>query len=230
MHYQVENSRSLGYYAMWAADDVDASECHRAALMAKAFSSDAVAKVGETSQKFQVHGGVGVTWEHPIGLYYKRCLSMQSAFGDAREHSKDLASVILGEDPTGPLSAICGPAIPISPELEIWQVGLVQVLRIGAQARNAMNTAVRAAIGSSIAGADAGNPKIGATVITGSGTQLLRGGGPSAMAAGGPRPKPTDDEIRVTASLHQLRPRRVRPSRSSAQPMALRSVAVSSCS
>jgi acyl-CoA dehydrogenase len=93
MHYQVENSRSLAYYAMWAADDVDASECNRAATMAKAFASNAIAKVGETA--IQVHGGIGVTWEHHIGLYYKRCLSMQSAFGDSRDHFENLASVIL---------------------------------------------------------------------------------------------------------------------------------------
>jgi alkylation response protein AidB-like acyl-CoA dehydrogenase len=96
MYYHVENSRSLAYYAMWAADDVDPSECHRAALMAKAFASDAVARVGETA--IQVHGGIGVTWDHDIGLYYKRCLSLQSAFGDAREHFENLASVILQND------------------------------------------------------------------------------------------------------------------------------------
>jgi alkylation response protein AidB-like acyl-CoA dehydrogenase len=92
----VENSRSLAYYGLWAADDVDGSECHRAALMTKAFASDAVAKVGETA--IQVHGGIGVTWDHPIGLYYKRCLSMQSAFGDSPQHFEDLASIILRED------------------------------------------------------------------------------------------------------------------------------------
>jgi alkylation response protein AidB-like acyl-CoA dehydrogenase len=96
MHCQIENSRSLAYYALWAADDVDQSECHRAAMMAKGFTSGALAKVGETA--IQVHGGIGVTWEHPIGLYYKRCLSMQSAFGDSRDQFGKLASIILQDE------------------------------------------------------------------------------------------------------------------------------------
>lgn len=99
MYYQVQNSRSLAHYAMWSADDIDPSECHRAATMAKAFASGAVTKVGETA--IQVHGGIGVTWEHPIGLHYKRCLSMQSAFGDSREHFENLASIILRDEAGG---------------------------------------------------------------------------------------------------------------------------------
>jgi alkylation response protein AidB-like acyl-CoA dehydrogenase len=61
--------------------------------MAKAYASDALLEVGERA--IQVHGGVGVTWEHDIGLYYKRCLAAQSAYGDSAYHYERLASMVL---------------------------------------------------------------------------------------------------------------------------------------
>ncbi len=89
---QLEMSRTVGYYAMWAADDGDAGEAHRAAVMAKAFASDALPSA--CSHAVQAHGGTGVTWEYDLHLFYKRCLSMQSAYGAAAEHYEDVASII----------------------------------------------------------------------------------------------------------------------------------------
>ena len=71
---RVELGRAAGYYACWAADDADPAEAHRAAVMAKAFASDAYAQLGGTA--IQVFGGIGFTWEHDIHLYYKRLLSL----------------------------------------------------------------------------------------------------------------------------------------------------------
>jgi alkylation response protein AidB-like acyl-CoA dehydrogenase len=93
MHSEVENARSLVHSALWAADDVDELELHRAATMAKAYASDAVARVGERA--IQVHGGIGVTWDHDVGLFYKRGLWAQSAYGDARAHYEELARLLL---------------------------------------------------------------------------------------------------------------------------------------
>jgi len=90
---QIELSRTLGYYAMWAIDDSDAAEGHRAAVMAKAFASDALPAA--CSDAVQAHGGIGVTWEYDLHLYYKRCLSMQTALGGAAEHYEQIASIIL---------------------------------------------------------------------------------------------------------------------------------------
>jgi alkylation response protein AidB-like acyl-CoA dehydrogenase len=92
---QIEMSRTAAYYAMWACDDGDAVEAHRAAVMAKAFASDALPAA--CAATVQAHGGIGVTWEYDLHLYYKRCLSMQSAFGGAAEHYEDVASIITGE-------------------------------------------------------------------------------------------------------------------------------------
>jgi alkylation response protein AidB-like acyl-CoA dehydrogenase len=94
MHREVENARALTQSALWAADEDDPVERHRAASMAKAYTSEAVARVGERA--IQVHGGIGVTWEHDVGLYYKRALWAQAAYGDAREHYDELAGLLLG--------------------------------------------------------------------------------------------------------------------------------------
>ena len=69
-----ELGRAAGYYACWAADDAEPAEAHRAAVMAKAFASDAYAQLGGSA--IQVFGGIGFTWEHDIHLYYKRLLSL----------------------------------------------------------------------------------------------------------------------------------------------------------
>jgi alkylation response protein AidB-like acyl-CoA dehydrogenase len=94
---QIEMSRTVGYYAMWAAGDGDAAEAHRAAVMAKAFASDALPSA--CTDTVQAHGGIGVTWEYDLHLFYKRCLSMQTALGGAAEHYGEIASIILEEGP-----------------------------------------------------------------------------------------------------------------------------------
>jgi acyl-CoA dehydrogenase len=93
MFRNVEMSRVLGYYSLWAADRAEEIECHRAAVTAKGFASEALAKVG--ADAIQVHGGIGFTWEHDIHLYYKRCLSMRQTLGGSIEHFAELASMII---------------------------------------------------------------------------------------------------------------------------------------
>jgi alkylation response protein AidB-like acyl-CoA dehydrogenase len=89
----LELGRAAGYYACWAADDADASEAHRAAVMAKAFASDAYAQLGGSA--IQVFGGIGFTWEHDIHLYYKRLLSLSANLGNTSEHLQELATIAI---------------------------------------------------------------------------------------------------------------------------------------
>ncbi len=89
----LELGRAAGYYACWASDDAEPSEAHRAAVMAKAFASDAYAQLGGTA--IQVFGGVGFTWEHDIHLYYKRLLSLSVSLGNASEHLAELARIAI---------------------------------------------------------------------------------------------------------------------------------------
>jgi alkylation response protein AidB-like acyl-CoA dehydrogenase len=94
MYHAVEVCRLFGYHGLWSAEGDDERECHRAAVMAKAISSEMLPGVGEKA--IQVHGGIGITWEHDIGLYYKRCLSMQYLYGGPNQHFDTVADLVLG--------------------------------------------------------------------------------------------------------------------------------------
>ncbi|MBI1848399.1 MAG: acyl-CoA/acyl-ACP dehydrogenase, partial [Candidatus Rokubacteria bacterium] len=68
MLVDVENAKSLTYYAAWAVDE-NVPEAALAASMAKAYTSDAYRKVAGAG--IQLHGGIGFTWEHDLHLYFK---------------------------------------------------------------------------------------------------------------------------------------------------------------
>ena len=93
MLQQLELGRAGAYYALWAADEADADERHRAAVMAKAFVSDEFAHIG--AEAIQVFAGVGFTWEYDIHFFYKRLLSLQQAYGGSGEYLEELARVVL---------------------------------------------------------------------------------------------------------------------------------------
>lgn len=80
MLVEIENARSLTYYAAWACEE-GLAEAPLAAAMAKAAASDMARKV--TSAGIQLHGGIGMTWEHDLHLYLKRAKAAEVAFGDA---------------------------------------------------------------------------------------------------------------------------------------------------
>jgi alkylation response protein AidB-like acyl-CoA dehydrogenase len=89
----VELARAAGYYACWTADAADAAERHRAATMALAFAADELYAVGASA--VQVHTGVGFTWEHDIGLFYKRLLTLQQTGGGTVDQLEELATIAL---------------------------------------------------------------------------------------------------------------------------------------
>ena len=89
----LELGRAGAYYALWAADQANGSEAHRAATMAKAFAGDAFFRIGANA--IQVFGGIGFTWEHDVHLFYKRLLTLQQAHGTGAEHLDELADLIL---------------------------------------------------------------------------------------------------------------------------------------
>jgi len=91
MLVDVENAKSLTYYAAWAMDE-NAPEAPLAASMAKAYASDAYRKVAGTG--IQLHGGIGFTWEHDLHLYFKRAKSSEFTFGDATYHRERVAQLI----------------------------------------------------------------------------------------------------------------------------------------
>jgi len=91
MLVDVENAKSLTYYAAWAVDE-NVPEAALAASMAKAYTSDAFRKVAGAG--IQLHGGIGFTWEHDLHLYFKRAKSSEFTFGDATYHRERVAQLI----------------------------------------------------------------------------------------------------------------------------------------
>jgi alkylation response protein AidB-like acyl-CoA dehydrogenase len=91
MLVEVENAKSLTYYAAWAVDQ-NLPEAPLAASMAKAYCSDAYRRVA--GHGIQLHGGIGFTWEHDMHLSYKRAKSSEFTFGDATYHRERVAQLI----------------------------------------------------------------------------------------------------------------------------------------
>jgi alkylation response protein AidB-like acyl-CoA dehydrogenase len=91
MLVDVENAKSLTYYAAWAVDE-NVPDAPLAASMAKAYCSDAFRKAAGTG--IQLHGGIGFTWEHDLHLYFKRAKSSEFTFGDATHHRERVAQLI----------------------------------------------------------------------------------------------------------------------------------------
>ena len=91
MLVDVENSKSITYYAAWAMDE-GVPEGPLAVSMAKAYVSDASRRVAAAG--IQLHGGIGFTWEHDLHLYFKRAKSSEFTFGDATYHRERVAQLI----------------------------------------------------------------------------------------------------------------------------------------
>ena len=87
----LENAKSLTYYAAWAMDQ-GLEEALLAVSMAKAAASDMYRKVAGTG--IQLHGGIGMTWEHDLQLYFKRAKASEVAFGDATWHRERVAQLM----------------------------------------------------------------------------------------------------------------------------------------
>ena len=87
---ELELARSAVMLAHGAIDDdaVDAAIA-RAASLAKAKLSEVAMLVGH--EAIQMHGGIGMTDEHDIGLFVKRARVAEITFGDAAHHRDRLA-------------------------------------------------------------------------------------------------------------------------------------------
>ena len=91
MLVDIENAKSLTYYAAWAVDEGD-PDAVTAVSMAKAAASDAGRRV--CAAGIQLHGGIGMTWEHDLHLYLKRAKADEIALGDASWHRERIARLM----------------------------------------------------------------------------------------------------------------------------------------
>ncbi len=90
MLWEVEEARSLVYYAGWVAD-AQPDSLPLAASMAKARASDAATSV--THEAIQTFGGIGFTWEHDVHFFLKRARVSAQLLGTPRQHRERVAAL-----------------------------------------------------------------------------------------------------------------------------------------
>ncbi|MET8339423.1 acyl-CoA dehydrogenase family protein, partial [Streptosporangium canum] len=80
---------AVPHIATDAADAAAAEAGELAAAVAKSWCSEVALRVAE--EAVQLHGGIGMTWEHPVHLYLKRAKSTEIALGTPGAHRDALA-------------------------------------------------------------------------------------------------------------------------------------------
>ena len=74
-------------------DDAIAEPSPTSAALARFSASEAFSKV--VAEAVQMHGGIAITWEHDIQLYFKRAHGSAQMLGPPREHLRRLESEVL---------------------------------------------------------------------------------------------------------------------------------------
>ncbi|MBS1845328.1 MAG: acyl-CoA dehydrogenase family protein [Actinobacteria bacterium] len=89
LHVRIDAARE-GVYA--AADAIaDDRTDHIPAMVAAAKYSASIGYVLTTAEAVQLHGGIGFTEEHDVGLYYKRALVSAETLGNAADQAERVA-------------------------------------------------------------------------------------------------------------------------------------------
>jgi alkylation response protein AidB-like acyl-CoA dehydrogenase len=90
MYAETELLRSISMASMVRADGDD-DNTRRADISAAKYQL-ATGGIWVAQQSLQLHGGIGVTDEHDIGLYFKRMYALNALFGDEEYHVARFAS------------------------------------------------------------------------------------------------------------------------------------------
>ena len=89
IHTELLRSAALG--AAIRIDDSDANERRAAVSAAKVQLAESGRFV--TQQAIQLHGGIGITDEHDVGLFFKRMVALNALFGDGQHHVERFAAL-----------------------------------------------------------------------------------------------------------------------------------------
>jgi len=84
----LEQARSMAMFATMMAAVEDAGERRSALSAAKVQIGRSGRLVGQ--QAIQLHGGIGMTMEYKVGHYFKRVTMIDTLFGDAGHHLREL--------------------------------------------------------------------------------------------------------------------------------------------
>jgi pimeloyl-CoA dehydrogenase small subunit len=85
----LEQARSMSMFATMMASEEDAAERRNALSAAKVQIGRSGRLIGQ--QAVQLHGGIGMTMEYKVGHYFKRTTMIDTIFGDAGFHLRELA-------------------------------------------------------------------------------------------------------------------------------------------
>jgi alkylation response protein AidB-like acyl-CoA dehydrogenase len=91
MFVETELAKGTAILAMLKVDDPDVVERKRAISSAKAHLAGG--GIWVCRQAIQLHGGIGVTDEHDVGLYFKRLTILNRLFGDEQWHTNRFAAL-----------------------------------------------------------------------------------------------------------------------------------------
>jgi alkylation response protein AidB-like acyl-CoA dehydrogenase len=91
---QLENGRSLLYYAGWARAGAPA-EFPLAASAARSVGSNALDTAARTM--ISVHGGIGATWEHDAPLYFRRAQLSRRLLGGTAQATDRVAGELIAQ-------------------------------------------------------------------------------------------------------------------------------------
>jgi len=91
LYVEVVNARAAARYA---ADALATGSEDAPIAVAVAKSRNSAIAVHVTEEAVQLHGGIGMTWEHPAHLYLKRAKSDELALGTPGKHRATLATLI----------------------------------------------------------------------------------------------------------------------------------------
>ncbi|WP_405911561.1 acyl-CoA/acyl-ACP dehydrogenase [Streptomyces sp. NBC_00963] len=90
---RVESARSAALGASWAAAS-GSPDLSRYAAVAKSACSEAFSAVA--GDMIQLHGGIGITWEHDAHRYFKRAHGSSQLFGSPAGHRDRIAEAVVG--------------------------------------------------------------------------------------------------------------------------------------
>src|SRR6201981_522166 len=85
----LEQARSMAMFATMMASEENAAERRNAIAAAKVQIGRSGKFIGQ--QAIQLHGGIGMTMEYKVGHYFKRVTMIDTMFGDADHHLRELA-------------------------------------------------------------------------------------------------------------------------------------------
>jgi acyl-CoA dehydrogenase len=90
MWMNMETLKSIVYYAAWRMDT--GLPCTEHASIVKSWANDAIKMVAERG--VHLHGAIGMTRDHDVGLYYRRAWGWDHMFGSSRYHRDIVADKI----------------------------------------------------------------------------------------------------------------------------------------